>query len=257
MPPLLSVVERALERAFEGPVRRLFRPQLQPVEIARAIGRAMERDAQVAPGGLLVPNHYVVALHPQDFQALAAQQAALERDLALYVQQRAVARGWRCAGHPRVELCPASAVPRGRPAVQARVGDAAERLEPEEGLRRPTLWATDSDSTQLLAPQPASAPPPAPEAAGAWLTLPDGRRFALNRPLVRLGRAPDNDVVIPDSRVSRYHAQIHCRGMRFTLVDLGSTNGTRVNVEPVTERVLQPGDTVYLGGVPVRFEVRS
>jgi hypothetical protein len=255
MPPLLSVVERALERAFEGPVRRLFRPRLQPVEIARAIGRAMERDAQVAPGGLLVPNHYVVALHPQDFQAVAAQHAALERDLALYVQQRAVARGWRCAGRPRVELCPAPAVPRGRPAVQARACDAGEPPA-VEGFSRPTLWATDSDSTQLLASQPAAAPPPPPGAAEAWLTLPDGRRCVLHRPLVRLGRAPDNDVVIPDARVSRYHAQIHCRGALFTLVDLGSTNGTRVDTEPVTERVLQPGDTIYLGGVPVRFEVR-
>src|SRR5438067_1296560 len=103
MAPLLEQVERWLERVFEAPGRRLFRPRLQPVELSRAVGRAMEANSLVGAGGLIVPNTYRVLLHPADFDALASWRPTLERDLAGFVQQRAQARGWTCSGQPRVQ----------------------------------------------------------------------------------------------------------------------------------------------------------
>ena len=110
-----------------------------------------------------------------------------------------------------------------------------------------------SDSTTVCEPVRRTASAAAARADAAWLELPGADRFALTAGTVRLGRAPDNDVVLDDSRVSRYHAQIRRRGDRFTLVDLGSTNGTRIGSQPVTEQALRTGDTIYLGGVPLRF----
>ncbi len=47
--------------------------------------------------------------------------------------------------------------------------------------------------------------------------------------LLRIGRAPDNDVVVSELSVSRYHAEIRRSGYRVAVVDLGSANGTKVN----------------------------
>jgi hypothetical protein len=65
---------------------------------------------------------------------------------------------------------------------------------------------------------------------------------------VAIGRAPDNGIRIDDPLVSQYHAVIERRGDSFWLSDLGSTNGTAVNGEPVTaERQLQNGDLIFTG----------
>ena len=77
------------------------------------------------------------------------------------------------------------------------------------------------------------------------MTDPDGRtrRSSIGgRRGLTIGRADDNDLVARDGRVSRHHGRI--AGRRGTLVyaDLGSTNGSRVNGEPVTEVVLGVGD---------------
>lgn len=71
---------------------------------------------------------------------------------------------------------------------------------------------------------------------------------------VTIGSAPDNMIQIPDSSVSGQHAQVVLVGGRYQLKDLGSTNGTRVNNEPVTEIFLREGDRIRFGKVEARFE---
>ena len=63
-----------------------------------------------------------------------------------------------------------------------------------------------------------------------------------------IGRKPDNDVVIADESASRLHAEIHCHADLTVLVDLGSTNGTFVNRERLTQpHVLRPEDQIRIG----------
>lgn len=81
-----------------------------------------------------------------------------------------------------------------------------------------------------------------------------GLRVAVDRTLV-IGRAPGADVVLRDGRVSGSHARLEDRGDGWTLVDLGSRNGTRVNGELVVERELRPGDRVTMGSVVLGFEL--
>lgn len=75
-----------------------------------------------------------------------------------------------------------------------------------------------------------------------------GREFVLNKPLVQLGRATTNDIVIVDGRVSRNHAQITCSPEGIVVTDLVSANGVRVNGERVREAHIQPGDRIEIGG---------
>jgi hypothetical protein len=89
--------------------------------------------------------------------------------------------------------------------------------------------------------------------AGA-LVLPDGDRYELGEVPILIGRHPDCDITIQDGNVSRRHAEIHPRGDHFVLVDLGSTNGTRVNGVRITERELRDGDELLFGNTRLVFE---
>jgi pSer/pThr/pTyr-binding forkhead associated (FHA) protein len=72
---------------------------------------------------------------------------------------------------------------------------------------------------------------------------------------LRLGRSPDNDVILRDPATSGHHARLERRGDQFWLVDLGSTNGTLVNGEPIQEKELNHGDRVTIGQNAVQFAV--
>jgi DNA-binding SARP family transcriptional activator len=87
------------------------------------------------------------------------------------------------------------------------------------------------------------------------LVLPDGQRFALSIGPTLIGRAPGVSLQLADNRVSRRHALIEFDGTSHVLSDLGSTNGTSVNDEPVLEaRALLPGDVISVGGLCLGFE---
>jgi dienelactone hydrolase len=80
-----------------------------------------------------------------------------------------------------------------------------------------------------------------------------GRIVALPNQMVTLGRAPDNDIVVGDPATSGRHGRIEVRGGAFWISDLGSTNGTLVNGDPVIEKQLSHGDLIAIGQNTIRF----
>lgn len=82
---------------------------------------------------------------------------------------------------------------------------------------------------------------------------PDQREVRLSTGTHTLGRAEDNDVFLLDRSLSRHHAQIEVEDGQVTLVDLGSTNGTFVEEEPVERRELTGGETIRCGSVVLRY----
>ncbi len=85
-------------------------------------------------------------------------------------------------------------------------------------------------------------------ALAGWLDLGD-RRCPLVGRTFSLGRAKDNNVVFTSPKVSRRHALVHAQGgAEFSLVDLGSRNGTHLNGRRVIQPVaLQSGDVIQIG----------
>src|SRR5213592_4839735 len=82
-----------------------------------------------------------------------------------------------------------------------------------------------------------------------------GQRLSVKTPVVNIGRADYNDLVVPDPSVSTTHAKLQRREGVWVLVDLDSTNGTFVDGEQVKgEAPLAPGATVRLGDVQLVFE---
>jgi transcriptional regulator with GAF, ATPase, and Fis domain len=80
--------------------------------------------------------------------------------------------------------------------------------------------------------------------------LASGQSFVVDRKL-RIGKAPDNDVVLPDDTVSRHHCEIERRADCVWVKDLDSTNGTRISGSKVTEALAAPGAILRIGEVEV------
>ncbi len=76
-----------------------------------------------------------------------------------------------------------------------------------------------------------------------------GREFALSLEVTNLGRQSTQDVQIIDNMASRAHCQIRKDGQFYTLVDLGSRNGTQLNGRKISERLLCFGDRIRVGEV--------
>jgi hypothetical protein len=98
-------------------------------------------------------------------------------------------------------------------------------------------------STEVIAPTSSS---------GAWLYLIEGhegqRRYQLNdHSEKRIGRAPDNDIILDDKFVSRHHALVKGDRGVFYLHDLASRNGTMLNGYPIQRSILYDGDVLSFG----------
>ncbi|MFI5206821.1 MAG: FHA domain-containing protein [Gemmatimonadales bacterium] len=105
---------------------------------------------------------------------------------------------------------------------------------------------------------PAPAKPAGPQALAKFLVRTGnlkGQRLYVKVPIVNIGRADYNDLVIPDDSVSSQHAKLTRREGVWILTDLGSTNGTLVDGEKVSgDMPIAPGAFVRFGDVQLVFE---
>jgi len=76
----------------------------------------------------------------------------------------------------------------------------------------------------------------------------------LSGPVITIGRALDNDIRLANTRVSRHHSRIEAKGDQAWVIDLGSANGTQVNGERVTRKLLVSGDEIELGGTRISID---
>lgn len=121
----------------------------------------------------------------------------------------------------------------------------------------PNAKAKETVSLQAMPPEEVATG----SAYAALLTFESGpfagRIVALPHQMVTIGRAPDNDVVVGDPATSGHHGRIEDRSGAFWISDLGSTNGTLVNGEPVIEKQLSDGDAIAIGQNTLRFSLES
>ncbi len=81
------------------------------------------------------------------------------------------------------------------------------------------------------------------------------QEFELAKTSISLGRANTNDIILNDVRVSRSHTRLECGPQGISLVDMGSSNGTRLNGIRVDRATLNPGDTISLGSQQFKYEL--
>lgn len=237
----IARVERFIERLVERPSARLFRTRLQPVQVLRQIERAMEagRGAEGTRG--LVPDQFVVKLHPADLAAfLPADELASE--LASGALRFARAHGYALRDRPRVTLQPDPNLRQTEVEVDAEVSPVADAVAGIDDLDGGThvfeVPVVRAPQVVIEVREPNRKP----------------RRVPMTGAPVRIGRASECELVLKDSKVSRRHARLHARDGVLVLSDLGSTNGTRVNGHRVTEVVLGAGDRIHIGDTSLLVE---
>src|SRR3954452_2802848 len=255
----LAAVERFFERLFERPAQRLFQPQVEVVQIQRALERVMESERRVQPRKTYVPTAYRVLLNDADAAALKTDLRLMTRDLAESLRVFARGHGYILMAPPRVEIGASSTVPISdvrafaEPFALPTNGAAAGAFRPAPGIEpRPAVPpdVIGEPTAVFAAPRP-NAPRAqlAVRAPGQAVT-----RFPVRPGTLRVGRALDNDICLSDDRVSRHHGQISVRLGMLVYTDLGSTNGSFLNGSPVTEIALGAGDVLQLGSSTVTIE---
>ena len=107
-------------------------------------------------------------------------------------------------------------------------------------------------SASVRTPAPWRARQPSPSCGAR-----DGRRYRLEGS-TRIGRRPDNDIVLDDDEVSRYHAVVIDTAGSFVISDLRSTNGVQVGGRRIRgSATLADGDHIRIGGHEFIFEIRA
>jgi Protein of unknown function (DUF3662)/Inner membrane component of T3SS, cytoplasmic domain len=220
--PILRDFERRLGGLVEGLFSKTFRSGVQPVEIAKRIMREMEDGRSVGVSEVWAPNRFELALSSEDAARYEQAEAAIVSELKRVIRDTAAERGWGLVGPPEVTFV---------------VGDGLKRGD--LGCHASLVEGEDRDAA----------------ARASLLIREDGgeRTVPLTSDTVTVGRLADCDVVLKDKGASRKHAQLRLRGGVWSVTDLGSTNGTRLNGQTIQSRELSDGDKVTIGSTVLEF----
>jgi hypothetical protein len=236
---VLRTLETKIADLVEGAFGRAFRSEITPVELARRLAREMDRHRQNSLASTVVPNEYVVWLSPGDRRHFAAIEESLVDELATHLLEHARAERLALPSRPHIRLRTDERLALGECGIEARLVNTP----PVPVARR--------------------SGPPAPEQPVPGEVLPRafveiaGRAVQIGPGGSVIGRSNDADIVIAAHEVSRRHAQIVPDRDGWTLTDLDSTNGVRLNGRPIgVPTRLQDGDVIELGAVELIFEVR-
>lgn len=244
---VLKDFERRLEGAVEGFFARAFRAGLQPVELAKALQRYAADRKMVAEDGVVVPNAYRFAISAKDHERLQSYADALQDELATVLHRTADERGWLLRGPGRVEIVTDEDVSAGRYELAGRVEPGP--MPPRPASPHPAPTADEAPAPRASGPGPATI-----TATPAVLRGEDGRAHALTGSRLTVGRDPACDIVLTDPTVSREHAALVRRGDTWWVLDMGSTNGTRVRGVQAAEQPVSHGDEVTFGEAVLTFE---
>ena len=227
---------------------RAYDSTIRPIEMGRRLLGVV--DAQVAEDTKAIPHAYTVVLHPDDRAAFAEVETELVRELAEVVTQHSERESYRLAEPAVVVLRDDNDARRGSITVLPSLVSAKQPIVPALPNK------TDTNEAVVVQPIAASMSAPVAGAITSAIVLDDGTRHVLETERVTIGRQSGCTITIRDTNVSREHAQLRRRPNGWTIRDLGSTNGTKLNgVRVESEQMLANGDVIMLGAMKVTFEI--
>ncbi len=277
---VLKKFEQRLEGLVNGTFAKVFKSEVQPVEIAGALQRECDNNATIwNRDRTVVPNDFIVELSTPDYERLSPYSGQLGDELAGMVRDYAKQQRYTFMGPVKVNLEKADDLDTGLYRVRSRTlasssdqqAAAPAPVAGRPGAGAPGGYGYPSAATPAGAPPMPSAPPPAgrpgaapygqrpaggpaPAAGGRtrhWIEI-NGTRHQISRPTLVLGRSTDADVRIDDPGVSRRHCEIRT-GTPSTIQDLGSTNGIVVDGQHTTRATLRDGSRIVVGSTTIIY----
>ncbi|PYC87555.1 DUF2662 domain-containing protein [Streptomyces tateyamensis] len=285
---VLKKFEQRLEGLVNGTFAKVFKSEVQPVEIAGALQRECDNNATIwNRERTVVPNDFIVELSPHDHERLSPYAAQLGQELAGMVLEYAEAQRYSFLGPLQVNLERAEDLDTGLYRVRSRTlateqpeQPAAYQAAPPPNFGRPPAaepapgapWSQSPQPTYAGAPVPPAAPAPVPSSppqagpgsnvrpfpgsgtgAGTrrWIEV-NGTRHQITGNACVLGRSTEADVRIDDPGVSRKHAEIR-PGNPAMVLDLGSTNGIVVDGQHTQRATLRDGSRIVVGSTTIIY----
>ncbi len=247
---VLDRFEKGIERAVNGAFAKAFRSEVQPVEIASALRRAVdEKAAVIGRGRTLVPNAFVVELGESDHERLGEYADALSDELVANLREHAQHQRYAFVGPVTVTFDEVDDLDTG--VFRVRSATVKGRQPEARPTRPPDVIPRDPD---IPTPPPRAAVPARSQmqrpTRRPWLEV-DEQIYPLVGPVTVVGRGDEADIVLDDPGISRRHAEIRVTTdgphLVATLTDLGSTNGTYVDGDLVRSVPLPDGAAITLG----------
>ncbi|CAM5640341.1 MULTISPECIES: FhaA domain-containing protein [Streptomyces] len=282
---VLKRFEQRLEGLVNGTFAKVFKSEVQPVEIAGALQRECDNNATIwNRDRTVVPNDFIVELSTPDYERLSPYSGQLGDELSGMVRDYAKQQRYTFMGPIKVHLEKADDLDTGLYRVRSRTlasstsqehpGAAAAAQRPTAprsspsgpgGHVGPPPMPTSPPASRTGAPGAGAQPGAAPEGwyqnRGAaersggqtrrWIEI-NGNRHQISRPTLVLGRSTDADVRIDDPGVSRRHCEIRV-GTPPTVQDLGSTNGIVVDGQHTTRATLRDGSRIVVGSTTIVY----
>ncbi|MEV5606949.1 DUF3662 and FHA domain-containing protein [Streptomyces sp. NPDC052225] len=273
---VLKKFEQRLEGLVNGTFAKVFKSEVQPVEIAGALQRECDNNATIwNRERTVVPNDFIVELSAPDYERLSPYSGQLGDELSGMVRDYAKQQRYSFMGPIKVHLEKAEDLDTGLYRVRSRTLASSTSQQPSD---RPTAARPPQAPGGYGYPQPAAAAPPMPAAPppgrpshapspqrpaaspagplpGArmrhWIEI-NGTRHQISRPTLVLGRSTEADVRIDDPGVSRRHCEIRT-GTPSTIQDLGSTNGIVVDGQHTTRATLRDGSRIVVGQTTIVY----
>lgn len=259
---MLRDIESKLAGLVEGTFGRLFRSEVTPAELARGLSREMESTRRQGVDRTWVAHRYDVYLSPSDYRRITEAGAPLTDELSNSLLLHAREQRFALAHAPEVRFHRENKLATSRYGVRATHDDApspaATTPDPARSpvAQRPPAAAAPARPREQVAARRAE-----PAASSSLVLVFEGRREPVPAGGGTIGRSRECDVVIASAEVSREHAQLRPTASGWEIVDLGSTNGVRVNgVEAggvAAPAAVRPGDRINLGTVVLQVEAAS
>ena len=250
----LAKLDSSLQRGLDNSMAALFGGKVVPEEVEELVKQEAQDSLVVTDKDEYVaPNVYAVGVSSKDLENLS-QNRDLPVDLADQLMRYVRNKQWFLDGPVVVRIAEESGLRTGQLRVSsyidtmpdvvsgfdAIVAEPKKRKASRSQLKEDAMSEPNSNQPQAAANT---------DAATVSLLLQDGssRTYLVHEGSNILGRSNDSDFRLPDTGVSRQHAEITWDGQVAVLVDLQSTNGTTVNDEPVENWMLADGDVITLG----------
>ncbi|OIJ69518.1 FhaA domain-containing protein [Streptomyces mangrovisoli] len=284
---VLKKFEQRLEGLVNGTFAKVFKSEVQPVEIAGALQRECDNNATIwNRDRTVVPNDFIVELSAPDFERLSPYSGQLGDELAGMVRDYAKQQRYTFMGPIKVNLEKADDLDTGLYRVRSRtLASSTDQQAPGRAPAGPQAGrggygypqpAQSGFQQPSGAPPMPAAPPPGgrpgaapygqrPGAAGGglagapqpgsqtryWIEI-NGTRHQISRATLVMGRSTEADVRIDDPGVSRRHCEIRT-GTPSTIQDLGSTNGIVVDGQHTTRATLRDGSRIVVGSTTIIY----